>query len=119
MPIDEDVGFIVMGVSWSDVDVLDENKEKVPDGDFYMDNIEQEQIVKALHAGREEDVRLHLTKWLVSRVRYETKKYKSTTWYGKVGNNIFFYINITGICGLMLIIHTGICPQRLHAIRII
>lgn len=86
MPFDEDVGVIVMGVSWSNLDVVNKLNQKVPNEDVNISLEPQKAIVCALDrpnpnikkAGEE------LVNWLTPRSEYELTKYPTHRWYKMV-----------------------------------
>lgn len=84
MPLEEDVGVLLFGVSWSDVDVINEEGLKVINGNACIPTRPQQMIVDALRNGDRDTALAQMTYWLTPRSKYETIHYPTSKWYRKV-----------------------------------
>lgn len=102
LPLDEDVGFIVLGVSWSDIDVVNEHKEKTVDAPTHIPLHHQERIVAHVKNGKTEEALKILRDWVHHRATYETRKQPTHTWYNNVCLFLCFLLLINSVTGIQV-----------------
>lgn len=75
-----------MGVSWSNLDVVNEQNKKVPNGDVNISLEPQKAIVSYLERPNPsiKEAGEQLVKWLAPRSEYELTKYPTHRWYKMV-----------------------------------
>lgn len=84
MPLIEDVGFIITGVSWSDLDVTNNMGDKQVDGEHNLPLLYQANIVKGVSTGDKELVTANLIEWQRNRAHYELAGHPTSKWFTKV-----------------------------------
>lgn len=84
MPVIEDIGFIITGVSWSDLDVTNETGDKQVDGEQNLPLLYQANIVKGVSSGDKGLVTTNLIEWQRRRAHYELAGHPTSKWFTKV-----------------------------------